>query len=116
VWVFSAFIDEKVADTDIATLPVTFSSTPSLTHDTSSKSVDEDEDDVLQIDELMAPSSPPVSNTDLKGLFRSRMGDSIWMTLDPYVMIYLFIQMIFCSRNRSVSPNIVYMIQRTLAP
>jgi hypothetical protein len=111
-----AFIDEKGADTAIATLPVTFSSTPSLTHDTSSKSVDEDGDDVLQIDELMAPSSPPVSNTELKGLFHSRMGDSIWMTLDSCGMTYALIQMRSCSRNRSVSLDIAYIIQRTLAP
>jgi hypothetical protein len=116
VSVHFALIDEKVADAEIATLPVTFSSTPALTHDTSSKSVDEDEDDVLQIDELVAPSSPPVSNTDLKGLFRSRMGDSIWMTLDPYFMTHFLIQMIFCSRNRSASHNIAYMIQRNLPP
>jgi hypothetical protein len=51
------------------------SSTPPMTADMSRRSAEEDEnEDVLQIDELMLPSSPPFGNKELKELFRSRMG------------------------------------------
>jgi hypothetical protein len=35
---------------------------------------DEEEEEILQIDELMLPSSPPYGNKELKELFRNRMG------------------------------------------
>ena len=67
----------------LATIPLDLgpSSTPPLTtrsgvsSRTEAEAEDEDEgEEVLQIDELMLPSSPPFSNKELKELFRTRMG------------------------------------------
>ncbi|PVG03727.1 hypothetical protein CPB86DRAFT_810313 [Serendipita vermifera] len=55
------------------TIPVDFS-TPTLTADDSRESESAGEDDlVVQIDQLMAPSSPPINNKSLKMLFQDRM-------------------------------------------
>jgi hypothetical protein len=41
---------------------------------TADRDTEDEDEDVLQIDELMLPSSPPFDNKKLKELFRSRMG------------------------------------------
>jgi hypothetical protein len=57
------------------TIPVGFSSTPTLEANDSVDSETADErEQMIEIDELMMPSSPPINNKSLKMLFQDRMG------------------------------------------